>query len=90
MRLCLGLCKDGKIGVTQPRRVAAMTVAQRVSHELGVALGHEVGYQVRFDDCTTKVRKEKILSVYTTEFETRSINTFVCVWVFSLKTYPVK
>lgn len=49
-----GLCKDGKIGVTQPRRVAAITVAQRVSEELGVALGKEVGYQVRFDDCTTK------------------------------------
>ncbi|XP_062872435.1 probable ATP-dependent RNA helicase DHX40 isoform X1 [Trichomycterus rosablanca] len=49
-----GLCKGGKIGVTQPRRVAAITVAQRVSQELGVTLGHQVGYQVRFDDCTTQ------------------------------------
>ncbi|KAK2831233.1 hypothetical protein Q7C36_016319 [Tachysurus vachellii] len=49
-----GLCKDGKIGVTQPRRVAAITVAQRVSQEMAVSLGHQVGYQVRFDDCTTK------------------------------------
>ncbi|XP_034166768.2 probable ATP-dependent RNA helicase DHX40 [Pangasianodon hypophthalmus] len=49
-----GLCRDGKIGVTQPRRVAAITVAQRVSQEMGVSLGHQVGYQVRFDDCTTK------------------------------------
>lgn len=51
-----GLCRDGRIGVTQPRRVAAITVAQRVSHEMGVRLGEEVGYQVRFDDCSTKVR----------------------------------
>ncbi|KAF4085921.1 hypothetical protein AMELA_G00100440 [Ameiurus melas] len=49
-----GLCRDGKIGLTQPRRVAAITVAQRVSQEMGVSLGHQVGYQVRFDDCTTK------------------------------------
>ncbi|XP_041919727.1 probable ATP-dependent RNA helicase DHX40 isoform X3 [Alosa sapidissima] len=49
-----GLCKDGKIGVTQPRRVAAITVAQRVSQEMGMKLGEEVGYQVRFDDCTSK------------------------------------
>uniref|UniRef100_A0A9J8C8V5 RNA helicase n=1 Tax=Cyprinus carpio carpio TaxID=630221 RepID=A0A9J8C8V5_CYPCA len=49
-----GLCRDGRIGVTQPRRVAAITVAQRVSHEMGVRLGEEVGYQVRFDDCSTK------------------------------------
>ncbi|KAL6470942.1 hypothetical protein MHYP_G00195920 [Metynnis hypsauchen] len=49
-----GLCTDGKIGVTQPRRVAAITVAQRVCQEMGVRLGVEVGYQVRFDDCTSK------------------------------------
>lgn len=52
---CSGLCRKGRIGVTQPRRVAAITVAQRVSHELGVRLGEEVGYQVRFDDCSTQV-----------------------------------
>ncbi|KAI5620744.1 putative ATP-dependent RNA helicase DHX40 isoform X1, partial [Silurus asotus] len=49
-----GFCQNGKIGVTQPRRVAAITVAQRVSQEMEVSLGHQVGYQVRFDDCTTK------------------------------------
>lgn len=42
--------------MTQPRRVAAITVAQRVSQEMGLRLGKEVGYQVRFDDCTSKVR----------------------------------
>ncbi|CAL8360934.1 unnamed protein product [Merluccius merluccius] len=49
-----GLWKAGKIGVTQPRRVAAITVAQRVSHEMRCTLGKEVGYQVRFDDCTSQ------------------------------------
>ena len=38
-----GYCKDGKkIGCTQPRRVAAMSVAARVSQEMGVKLGNEV------------------------------------------------
>ncbi|CAJ1065819.1 probable ATP-dependent RNA helicase DHX40 [Xyrichtys novacula] len=49
-----GICKDGKIGITQPRRVAAITVAQRVAQEMQCTLGREVGYQVRFDDCTTQ------------------------------------
>ena len=39
----------GKIGITQPRRVAAMTLAQRVAQELGLVFGKEVGYQIRFD-----------------------------------------
>lgn len=38
-----------------PRRLAAMTVAQRVAQEVGCVLGQEVGYQVRFDDCTSQV-----------------------------------
>jgi hypothetical protein len=37
-----GYSKLGKIGCTQPRRVAAMSVAARVAHEMGVKLGHEV------------------------------------------------
>ncbi|KAJ8451448.1 hypothetical protein Cgig2_017839 [Carnegiea gigantea] len=49
------LHEDGytKIGCTQPRRVAAMSVAARVSQEMGVKLGHEVGYSIRFEDCTS-------------------------------------
>ena len=47
-----GYSKAGKIGCTQPRRVAAMSVAARVAQEVGVKLGHEVrlGYirQVAF------------------------------------------
>lgn len=49
--------KDGEtkmIGCTQPRRVAAMSVAARVSHEMGTKLGHAVGYSIRFEDCTSE------------------------------------
>ena len=49
-----GYTKHGKIGCTQPRRVAAMSVASRVSKEMGVKLGHEVGYSIRFEDCTSE------------------------------------
>lgn len=48
-----GYNKLGKIGCTQPRRVAAMSVAARVAQEVGVKLGHEVGYSIRFEDCTS-------------------------------------
>ena len=41
------------IGCTQPRRVAAMSVAKRVSDEMGVELGEDVGYSIRFEDCTS-------------------------------------
>ncbi|KAH8267139.1 hypothetical protein KR018_010826, partial [Drosophila ironensis] len=45
----------GRKGVscTQPRRVAAMSVAQRVSEEMDVSLGEEVGYSIRFEDCSS-------------------------------------
>ncbi|KAK2951903.1 putative Pre-mRNA-splicing factor ATP-dependent RNA helicase DEAH1 [Blattamonas nauphoetae] len=42
------------VGCTQPRRVAATSVAARVAKERGVTLGHQVGYTIRFDDKTTK------------------------------------
>ena len=44
----------GKIGITQPRRVAAMSVAARVAQEKRVKLGNEVGYTIRFEDATSK------------------------------------
>ncbi|KAL7077529.1 hypothetical protein ACQ4LE_003536 [Meloidogyne hapla] len=47
-----GYANRGKIGCTQPRRVAAMSVAKRVSEEFGCRLGQEVGYTIRFEDCT--------------------------------------
>ncbi|XP_053677739.1 pre-mRNA-splicing factor ATP-dependent RNA helicase DHX16 [Anopheles nili] len=50
-----GFTNDGKkIGCTQPRRVAAMSVAARVAEEMGVKLGNEVGYSIRFEDCTSE------------------------------------
>ncbi|KAL7167887.1 hypothetical protein ACSBR2_038344 [Camellia fascicularis] len=47
-----GYTTKGKIGCTQPRRVAAMSVAKRVAEEFGCRLGEEVGYAVRFEHCT--------------------------------------
>ncbi|GAA6041475.1 hypothetical protein JCM8097_001894 [Rhodosporidiobolus ruineniae] len=42
-----------QVACTQPRRVAAMSVAKRVADELDVTLGEEVGYSIRFEDCTS-------------------------------------
>ncbi|PQE04619.1 helicase associated domain-containing protein [Rutstroemia sp. NJR-2017a BBW] len=42
-----------KVGCTQPRRVAAMSVAARVADEMGVKVGNEVGYSIRFEDSTS-------------------------------------
>ncbi|XP_043574076.1 probable ATP-dependent RNA helicase DHX40 isoform X4 [Chiloscyllium plagiosum] len=49
-----GLGQHGIIGVTQPRRVAAISVALRVAEEMACPPGSRVGYQVRFDDCTSE------------------------------------
>ncbi|XP_026325030.1 pre-mRNA-splicing factor ATP-dependent RNA helicase PRP16 [Hyposmocoma kahamanoa] len=48
-----GYSRTGMIGCTQPRRVAAMSVAKRVSDEMNTKLGDEVGYAIRFEDCTS-------------------------------------
>ncbi|GAW13165.1 hypothetical protein ANO14919_025430 [Xylariales sp. No.14919] len=58
-----GWCADGKlIGVTQPRRVAATTVAIRVAEEYGCELGKEVGYSIRFEDVTSAATRIKFLT----------------------------
>src|SRR6201995_5188387 len=51
-KICLELGRgiDGLIGHTQPRRLAARTVAQRIADELQVPLGDAVGFSVRFTD----------------------------------------
>ena len=41
-----------QIACTQPRRVAAMSVSRRVAEEMDVTIGEEVGYSIRFEDCT--------------------------------------
>ena len=51
--LAMGRGLEKIIGVTQPRRIAATSVAARVASELGTPLGSDVGYQVRFDDHTS-------------------------------------
>ena len=50
----LGFAKKGMIGCTQPRRVAAVSVAKRVAEEYGCSLGEQVGYSIRFEDCTSR------------------------------------
>ena len=49
-----GYTKRGIVGISQPRRVAAISVAKYVAKELDTSLGGKVGYQVRFDDCTSR------------------------------------
>jgi pre-mRNA-splicing factor ATP-dependent RNA helicase DHX16 len=59
-----GYTKGGlKVGCTQPRRVAAMSVAARVADEMGVKVGNEVGYSIRFEDSTS----DKTLLKYMTD-----------------------
>jgi HrpA-like helicases len=50
------------LGITQPRRVAATTIARRVSEEMGVKIGELVGYSVRFEDVTSPQTKLKYLT----------------------------
>ncbi|KAL8827147.1 MAG: hypothetical protein Q9191_003361 [Dirinaria sp. TL-2023a] len=57
-----GYANDGIIGCTQPRRVAAMSVAKRVAEEVGCKLGQEVGYTIRFEDCTSPETKIKYMT----------------------------
>ncbi|KAJ5342301.1 hypothetical protein N7541_011425 [Penicillium brevicompactum] len=57
-----GYGNNGIIGCTQPRRVAAMSVAKRVAEEVGCKLGAEVGYTIRFEDCTSPDTKIKYMT----------------------------
>ncbi|ERT03210.1 hypothetical protein HMPREF1624_01516 [Sporothrix schenckii ATCC 58251] len=58
-----GFTSGGKmVGCTQPRRVAAMSVAKRVSEEVGCPLGEEVGYTIRFEDLTSPATRIKYMT----------------------------
>ncbi|CAG9768662.1 unnamed protein product [Ceutorhynchus assimilis] len=59
-----GLQGNGQIAITQPRRVAAISVAMRVAQEYGngMGIGDYVGYTVRFEDCTTKKTRIKFVT----------------------------
>ncbi|KAI9499324.1 hypothetical protein BDB00DRAFT_229161 [Zychaea mexicana] len=57
-----GFANRGRIGCTQPRRVAAMSVAKRVAEEVGCRVGQEVGYTIRFEDCTSPETRIKYMT----------------------------
>ncbi|GME24516.1 putative ATP dependent RNA [Neofusicoccum parvum] len=58
-----GWCAEGKLmAVTQPRRVAATSVAARVAEEMGCNLGQDVGYSIRFEDVTSAATRIKFLT----------------------------
>ena len=57
---CFVFC--AQVACTQPRRVAAMSVATRVAQEMDVTLGEEVGYTIRFEDCTGPKTKLKYMT----------------------------
>ncbi|KAF9978393.1 DEAH-box ATP-dependent RNA helicase prp22 [Actinomortierella ambigua] len=54
--------RDKRIGVTQPRRIAATSVAKRVAEEYGCRLGDTVGYTIRFDDKTSSRTRLKYMT----------------------------
>lgn len=54
--------RKGRLAVTQPRRVAAVSIAHRVAEERGTELGKEIGYSVRFDDCSSSATKVKFMT----------------------------
>ncbi|MFD2027414.1 DUF3418 domain-containing protein [Promicromonospora aerolata] len=60
--LDLGRGRQGQIGHTQPRRLAARTVAERIAEELGTQLGGVVGYQVRFTDQSSEDTLVKVMT----------------------------
>lgn len=60
-KICLAMGRR-RIGVTQPRRIAATSVAGRIASELSVELGREVGYQVRFADRTSELTRVKLMT----------------------------
>ncbi|XP_071446901.1 ATP-dependent RNA helicase DHX8 [Hetaerina americana] len=76
-----GFTTRGKIGCTQPRRVAAMSVAKRVAEEFGCRLGQEVGYTIRFEDCTSP---ETVIKYMTDGMLLRE-----CLMDLDLKNYSV-
>jgi ATP-dependent helicase HrpA len=63
-KICLAMGRglEARIGVTEPRRIAATSVAARVANELRVELGREVGFQIRFSDKTSRATYVKFMT----------------------------
>lgn len=63
-KICLelGRGRRGLIGHTQPRRLAARTVAERIAEELGQSIGDSVGYAIRFDDRVSSTTAVKLMT----------------------------
>jgi ATP-dependent helicase HrpA len=63
-KMCLeaGRGIAGKIGCTQPRRIAAITIAHRIAEELGETTGRSVGYKIRFQDRTAREGYIKVMT----------------------------
>ncbi|MEH0146282.1 ATP-dependent RNA helicase HrpA [Corynebacterium sp. Q4381] len=62
MLLELGRGRRGMIGHTQPRRIAARTVAERIAEELGQQVGESIGYAIRFDDRVSPTTSVKLMT----------------------------
>lgn len=62
MLLDMGRGRRGLIGHTQPRRLAARTVAERIADELGQDIGESVGYAIRFDDKVSASTSVKLMT----------------------------
>ena len=62
MLLQAGLLGEGQVVILQPRRLAARLLAARVAQELGVKLGREVGYQIRFENVTSRETKIRFVT----------------------------
>ena len=69
----IGYAKFGyTIAVTQPRRVACVSLANRVADERGTMIGREIGYRIRFDDCWDEAEtKVKVSHLATATYSNR-------------------
>ncbi|MPX90205.1 ATP-dependent RNA helicase HrpA [Salinivibrio sp. VYel1] len=78
----LGLGVAGTIGHTQPRRLAARSVASRIAEELDVELGSSVGYKVRFNDKVSESTQVKLMTdgILLAEIQhDRYLNQYDCI-----------
>jgi len=89
-----GYTAGGKvIGCTQPRRVAAMSVAARVAEEMDKKLGNEVGYSIRFEDCTSErtiikyMTDGMLLREFLSEPDLSKYRSTFCVFYFTFLLY---